>query len=534
MVISSESALVAPRCICRSYSIGVRGRRVEQALYCVALATLAAPYVVACGGRASATAGTVSASAGDAGSVGSSGVSSGGGSAATSGASGSIPSGAVTGTPSGNSSGLAADADAAAPIPPTCDPSGWCWSYPTADEDGGSGIVGPSVQANDVWGSGPNDVWAVGFQITQGGLRYGIVHWNGLAWSTALTEQADASAAVLESIWGSGPNDIWAVGSGIILHWDGSTWSVVETGVFGVPYGPAKVSGSAPNDVWAVGGTTALHWDGRSWSSVPTGTSASLSGVWSSGPVDAWAVGGARCCTGTDRSGRLLGTNPRARAARVRAPSGGAAQTTYGSGAAHCSIGTERGFPSSPTCPLRPVLPRRILRTSGAPDRTTCGPSGAPSREANPRLFTGTGQLGRRRSCRWSATRISPPFGAVVPKTHGSLQAATVRPAARYYVFKDRPPGLMPGPLPRPTPRLQPMPPSRQRPKVRRTPWMEKRAGARRTAGVRYGAGRLRLGLPPRGSKPLSDRAPRTSGPWVTSGSFCIGMARRGPECPPE
>jgi hypothetical protein len=57
-----------------------------------------------------------------------------------------------------------------------------------------------------VWGSGPNDVWAV----DAGG---GILHWNGGAWSAS-----NGGATTLSGIWGSGPNDVWAVGGSSLLH----------------------------------------------------------------------------------------------------------------------------------------------------------------------------------------------------------------------------------------------------------------------------------------------------------------------------
>jgi len=47
----------------------------------------------------------------------------------------------------------------------------------------------------DVWGSGPNDVFAVGFDGT-------IVHYNGQSWQR---KTSDTSAG-LRSVWGSGPN----------------------------------------------------------------------------------------------------------------------------------------------------------------------------------------------------------------------------------------------------------------------------------------------------------------------------------------
>jgi hypothetical protein len=78
-----------------------------------------------------------------------------------------------------------------------------------------------SYAANSVWGSGPNDVWTVG----SGGLVGAeagpasptgtILNWNGSNWSPVVMN----SAIRFEGVWGSGPNDVWAVGSaGTIIH----------------------------------------------------------------------------------------------------------------------------------------------------------------------------------------------------------------------------------------------------------------------------------------------------------------------------
>lgn len=55
----------------------------------------------------------------------------------------------------------------------------------------------------------------------------------------------------LESVWGSSSSDVFAVGvDGIILHYDGSAWSVMNSGTSDELYG---VWGSSSTDVFAVG-----------------------------------------------------------------------------------------------------------------------------------------------------------------------------------------------------------------------------------------------------------------------------------------
>ena len=63
------------------------------------------------------------------------------------------------------------------------------------------------------------------------------------------------------AIWGSGPNDVWAVGEhGTLLHYDGKSWRL-SSGAFPPGKRPHLYSvwGSGPSDVWAVGGDTVLR-----------------------------------------------------------------------------------------------------------------------------------------------------------------------------------------------------------------------------------------------------------------------------------
>ena len=130
-----------------------------------------------------------------------------------------------------------------------------------------------------VWGSGPSDVWVDG----EGGI---VLHWNGTTW----TAVPSGTTEFLSVPWGTGPDDVWVVGSaGTIIHWNGSAWSASASGTTDPLFG---VWGSRADDVWAVGERgTILHWDGSIWSPVASGTSYRLWRVWGTGPNDVWAPG---------------------------------------------------------------------------------------------------------------------------------------------------------------------------------------------------------------------------------------------------
>jgi hypothetical protein len=116
------------------------------------------------------------------------------------------------------------------------------------------------------------------------------------AWQTVL-DAADLDGAVL-SVWGSSPDDVYAVGgplgnSGfetLAVHYDGSAWRRLSPGGAETFW---WVSGSAPDDVWMVGENGRIaHWDGSGFTEHDSGVTATLWGVWAASKTDAWAVGG--------------------------------------------------------------------------------------------------------------------------------------------------------------------------------------------------------------------------------------------------
>jgi hypothetical protein len=178
-----------------------------------------------------------------------------------------------------------------------------CWSVmpiPAISTLGG--------QLNSISATSPQDVWAVGYRAGQGSAV--IMHYDGSTWqimpSVVITEHY-----ALSDVLALTPNDVWAVGSYVngaqfpnygqsrlILHWDGSAWSVSHKGGLGELNG---LSATGPNDIWAVGETgrgknggdgVIYHWDGHDWSSA-LATAAYLNDVVALSPGKAWAVGDA-------------------------------------------------------------------------------------------------------------------------------------------------------------------------------------------------------------------------------------------------
>lgn len=157
--------------------------------------------------------------------------------------------------------------------------------------------LGPVVLS--VWGSSPTNVWAVGgtcdaakgCPATSEGL---ILHFDGTTW----TRLPAPKPVVYWWVFGLSPSDVWISGENdTILHWDGTALSVSHTGtdptdkLFGI-------WGSSSTDIWAVGGrpdmtSTVLHYDGTTWGPAvgAPGLASNFFKVWGSGQGDVWIVG---------------------------------------------------------------------------------------------------------------------------------------------------------------------------------------------------------------------------------------------------
>jgi len=193
---------------------------------------------------------------------------------------------------------------------------------------------GPPGVLNGIWGTSPNDAWAVGLEIVDPAYDGVVMHWNGSAWSTASagtpgtslyrgwsaspddtwTVGVDGAGGFIlrrdggswtrvssgwwpNDAWGSSARDIWAVGYQAIRHWDGTAWLAVP---FPGDSDLRAVHGIATNEIWAVGsGGTALRWNGVAWTRTETGTNATFRGVWGSASDDVWAVGTCSLVAGT-------------------------------------------------------------------------------------------------------------------------------------------------------------------------------------------------------------------------------------------
>lgn len=155
--------------------------------------------------------------------------------------------------------------------------------------------------------SSMRDVWAVGSAGVVGSANPSLVeHFDGTRWSLAPDATSATNPAALHGVAALSATDVWAVGGAsggaFIEHWDGSSWSRVATPPAGG--GLYAISARSASDIWAVGGNQSqggcgaplpaviMHWNGSAWSVIPNTPTGILTGVAAIAPNDVWAVGG--------------------------------------------------------------------------------------------------------------------------------------------------------------------------------------------------------------------------------------------------
>lgn len=173
----------------------------------------------------------------------------------------------------------------------TTDDGGVVWNATDAWRDFDSMAWDTTIRA--LWGSGPNDTWAVG---TKGD----VFHYEAETDTTParwLYRNSQTNAS-LGAIWGTSATDIWVVGEGgTIRHSTGASANALDVVPSPTTSELHAIWGSGPNDVWAVGDEgTLIHWDGSTWSLADAGlpankSQAKLFGIWGSDPNDVWIVG---------------------------------------------------------------------------------------------------------------------------------------------------------------------------------------------------------------------------------------------------
>jgi hypothetical protein len=185
-------------------------------------------------------------------------------------------------------------------------------SFPASPHGGGFGGVAATSAVN---------AWAVGFTGPTGagtGQQTMIDHWNGKRWTRVPSPNLPgASASLLYSVTAISSSSAWAVGAAsvgdrsktLILHWDGTRWTIAASST---PDGDAELTGvlaTWTNNIWAVGmrfpsdcgrgpkcQTVIEHWNSKRWKVLPSPNPPSdylnmLFAASATSRGDIWAVG---------------------------------------------------------------------------------------------------------------------------------------------------------------------------------------------------------------------------------------------------
>ena len=178
--------------------------------------------------------------------------------------------------------------------------------------------TGNNAELNGMSARTSTDAWAVGVQFGAAGqtppppVAY---HWNGSAWSLTATPSLGVNAG-LNAVSASSASDAWAVGftlpSGyrvrqpLYEHWNGSAWSIVPSPTPGAYPTLNAVAARSASDVYAVGFNEPstgggvqqgliLRWNGSTWSADTNPAAGTFSPLYGAatlpGATSEWAAG---------------------------------------------------------------------------------------------------------------------------------------------------------------------------------------------------------------------------------------------------
>ncbi len=162
------------------------------------------------------------------------------------------------------------------------------------------GDGGPSI-LRDVSAINDTSVWVVGelhYKDSSGNLQaepFNAAHWDGNKWTPLriyYVYQGQNFYSALYAVFSFGPSDVW-VGSNQPEHWNGNTWEQYDVqGTVFTGY-ISKIWGTSSSNLYIVGKSGAIaHFDGSTWTRMDSGTDVDLLDVWGSpdGSV-VWACG---------------------------------------------------------------------------------------------------------------------------------------------------------------------------------------------------------------------------------------------------
>jgi hypothetical protein len=192
--------------------------------------------------------------------------------------------------------------------------NGSAWSsaaIPDPDFSPGADESISASSATDIWVVGTT------VNTTTGATSAEALHFNGTAWAVVPMQQPGTNTPTIGAVTALSAANAWAVGedigatsapggSTLIEHWDGTSWSVVASPTPGADPGLTGVAARGSGDVYAVGNNLPsvnggvvqgliLRWNGSTWSQDTDPTVGSYSPLFAAaavpGAANEWAVG---------------------------------------------------------------------------------------------------------------------------------------------------------------------------------------------------------------------------------------------------
>ena len=192
--------------------------------------------------------------------------------------------------------------------------NGSAWSsvtVPDPDFTPGADESISASSATDIWVVGTT------VNTTTGTTTAEALHFNGTAWAVVPMQQPGTNTPTISAVTAISATDAWAVGedigatsapggSTLIEQWNGAKWSIVPSPTPGADPGLTGVAARGSSDVYAVGNNLPsinggvvqgliLRWNGSTWSQDTDPTDGTYSPLFAAatvpGAANEWAVG---------------------------------------------------------------------------------------------------------------------------------------------------------------------------------------------------------------------------------------------------
>jgi hypothetical protein len=145
-----------------------------------------------------------------------------------------------------------------------------------------------------VWGSAPDDLWAVGGGgFTAGPPEPTAIRWNGTEWSEQpLPALSPSTVEQLFKVWGRSADEVYIVGmAGLVLRWDGSELVQIPVPSDGDDWISLWGNSEELVLVGGRGGMQVSFHDGSEWRQIEDRFAGGINGVWTGSPGIAYASG---------------------------------------------------------------------------------------------------------------------------------------------------------------------------------------------------------------------------------------------------